>query len=76
VVGVFNFTPVPRQGYRVGFPSGGRWKEILNSDASWYGGSDVGNIGVVEAEPIPLHGRPFSAQLTLPPLAALFFKRE
>jgi 1,4-alpha-glucan branching enzyme len=73
---VCNFTPVPRQSYRVGAPRGGFWKEILNSDASLYGGSGQGNLGGVEAAPIPLHGRPYSLTVTLPPLAALFFKSE
>jgi 1,4-alpha-glucan branching enzyme len=73
---VCNFTPVPRQSYRVGAPRGGFWKEILNSDASLYGGSGQGNLGGVEAAPIPLHGRPHSLTVTMPPLAALFFKSE
>jgi len=76
VLGVFNFTPVVRQNYRVGAPRGGFWKEILNSDAQVYGGSGQGNLGGVEAVPIPLHGRPCMLNLTLPPLAALFFKSE
>jgi 1,4-alpha-glucan branching enzyme len=71
---VGNFTPVPRFNYRVGVPRGGFWREILNSDASDYGGSGHGNLGGVEAVPIPFHGRSHSISLTLPPLAALFFK--
>jgi 1,4-alpha-glucan branching enzyme len=71
---VCNFTPVPRIGYRVGVPHGGYWREMLNSDASEYAGSGMGNLGGVQAEEIPTHGRPFSLKLTLPPLAALFFK--
>ncbi len=71
---VCNFTPVPRPGYRVGSPRGGFWKEILNSDASEYGGSGWGNLGGVEADPIPTHGRPYSLSLTLPPLAVVFLK--
>jgi 1,4-alpha-glucan branching enzyme len=74
VLGVFNFTPVPREGYRVGVPHGGYWREILNSDAREYAGSGLGNLGGVHAEEIEQHGRPFSLKLTLPPLAALFFK--
>src|SRR6266576_2082323 len=71
---VCNFTPVPRVGYRVGVPHGGYWREMLNSDAREYAGSGIGNLGGVHAEEIPTHGRPFSLRLTLPPLAALFFK--
>jgi 1,4-alpha-glucan branching enzyme len=76
IVGLFNFTPVARIGYRVGVPSGGYWRELLNSDAKDYGGSDVGNMGGREAEAIPTHGRPYSLNLTLPPLGALFLKRS
>jgi 1,4-alpha-glucan branching enzyme len=71
-----NYTPVPRTGYRVGVPHGGYWRELLNSDAREYGGSGMGNLGGVQAEEIPTHGRPFSLDLTLPPLAALFFKAD
>ena len=71
---VCNFTPVPRLQYRVGVPQGGYWKELLNSDASMYGGSGLGNLGGVSAEPVPAHGRSHSLTLTLPPLAVLFFK--
>jgi 1,4-alpha-glucan branching enzyme len=74
VLVVCNFTPVPRTGYRVGVPHGGYWREMLNSDAREYAGSGMGNLGGVHAEEIPTHGRPFSLKLTLPPLAALFFK--
>ncbi|MBI3323442.1 MAG: 1,4-alpha-glucan branching protein GlgB [Candidatus Omnitrophica bacterium] len=69
-----NFTPVPRSDYRMGVPRGGRWQELLNSDAREYGGSGCGNRGGVEAQPVPMHGRPFSVQLCLPPLAVLFLK--
>lgn len=71
-----NFTPVPRSNYRIGAPRGGSWKEILNSDARIYGGSGQGNLGAVEAAPIPYHGRPFMLNLTLPPLAIVFLKNE
>jgi 1,4-alpha-glucan branching enzyme len=74
IVGVFNFTPVPRQNYRVGVPQGGIWKELLNSDARDYGGSGQGNLGNLEASPMPFHGLAQSLNLTLPPLAAVFFK--
>jgi 1,4-alpha-glucan branching enzyme len=68
-----NFTPVPRQGYRVGFPFPGRWREVLNTDAQTYGGSGLGNLGEVEATARPSHGMPASAVLLLPPLATLYF---
>jgi 1,4-alpha-glucan branching enzyme len=71
---VCNLTPVVRHAYRVGVPNGGFWQELLNSDATVYWGSGQGNLGGVEAEAIERHGRPFSLGLTLPPLAALFFK--
>ena len=72
VVIVLNFTPVPRHNYQVGVPTGGRWREALNSDAPLYGGSGQGNMGGADAAPIPLHGRKWSVTLTLPPLAAIF----
>ena len=72
VLAVFNFTPVPRHGYRVGVPAGSFWEELANSDATDYGGSGLGNLGGVEAESVGSHGRPWSLALTLPPLAALF----
>jgi 1,4-alpha-glucan branching enzyme len=71
-----NFTPVPRQKYRVGVPAGGRWKELLNSDGTEYAGSGVGNAGGVTALSEKQHGRPFSLELTLPPLAVIFLKPE
>jgi 1,4-alpha-glucan branching enzyme len=72
VLMVCNFTPVPRQEYRIGAPRGGFWREALNSDATEYGGSGMGNGGGVDADPWPQHGRPFSLALTLPPLSVLF----
>jgi len=69
-----NFTPVPRTDYRLGVPRPGHWKELLNSDAGEYGGSGQGNLGGVDAEPIPFHGKAQSINITLPPLAALLFK--
>ena len=74
VVVVFNFTPVPRHNYRVGVPYGGYWREILNSDSKEYGGADFGNAGGAEAQEIEAHGRPYSLNLIVPPLGALFFK--
>ena len=76
ILAVFNFTPVPRQPYRIGVPSGGFWREILNSDGKEYGGSGWGNMGGKQAEEQTVHGRPYSLTLTLPPLAALFLKAE
>ena len=71
---VLNFTPVVRDGYRVGVPGAGHWQEVLNSDAGAYWGSNVGNNGGAHAEFIPMHGQPFSLTLNLPPLGAVFFK--
>ncbi|HEX9743013.1 MAG TPA: 1,4-alpha-glucan branching protein GlgB [Nitrospiraceae bacterium] len=76
VIVACNFTPVPRPSYRVGAPRGGYWKELLCSDATEYGGSGWGNLGGVEAVPIPLHGRSHSVTLTLPPLGIVFLKNE
>jgi 1,4-alpha-glucan branching enzyme len=73
---VCNFTPVVRRNYRVGVPKGGVWRELLNSDASQYGGSNQGNMGGVASTPIPSHGRFHSINLTLPPLSALFLKSD
>jgi 1,4-alpha-glucan branching enzyme len=66
-----NFTPAVRQSYRVGVPRGGLYTERLNTDSQVYGGSNVGNAGALMAAEIPCHGRPFSLELTLPPLATL-----
>jgi 1,4-alpha-glucan branching enzyme len=74
VAAVFNFTPVPRENYRVGVPRGGHWREILNSDSQIYGGCENGNLGGVDADEIPAHGRLHSLNLTVPPLAAIFLK--
>ena len=71
---VGNFTPVPRLGYRLGVPVAGYWKELLNSDAKEYGGSGMGNMGGLQAESITSHSRPYSLNLTLPPLSLLFLK--
>ena len=69
---VANLSPVPRPNYRLGLPRSTRWREAINTDSSYYGGSDVGNLGGVQPEPIGWHGQPFSAELTLPPLAAVW----
>ena len=71
-----NFTPVVREGYRVGVPLGGRWREVLNSDAPVYGGSGQGNMGGVDAEESPWHGRSHSVCLRLPPLGIVVFRPE
>ncbi len=77
LVVILNLTPVPRYGYRLGVPRPGRYREVLNSDAGLYGGSNLGNGGVpLEAEEREWHGRPFSLELTLPPLAALVLTPE
>jgi 1,4-alpha-glucan branching enzyme len=76
LVFVANLSPVPREGYRLGLPRACRWKEALNTDSTFYGGSDVGNLGGVEPEPVPWHGQQFSALVTLPPLAAVWLVPE
>jgi 1,4-alpha-glucan branching enzyme len=75
VVVLCNFTPVVRHGWRIGVPLEGAWREIINTDASIYGGSGVGN-GVLESESVPWHGQSQSIVLTLPPLATLMLVCE
>jgi 1,4-alpha-glucan branching enzyme len=72
VVFVANLSPVPRTGYRLGLPRSGRWREAVNTDSGFYGGSDVGNLGGVEAGPLAWQNQPFSAEVNLPPLGALW----
>jgi len=72
---VCNFTPVPRVDYKVGVPAGGYWRELLNSDGKEYFGSGMGNAGGAMAQLGATHGRPYTLQLTLPPLGALFLKK-
>jgi 1,4-alpha-glucan branching enzyme len=74
VVVICNFTPVPRECYRIGLPRGGMWRELLNTDAQSYGGSGLGNLGRVTASDTPSHGLPASAVLLLPPLATLYLR--
>jgi 1,4-alpha-glucan branching enzyme len=74
ILAVCNFTPVPRNEYRIGVPRDGYWQEILNSDAAAYWGSGLGNLGGVWAARLPAHGRPYSLSLTLPPLSTVFLK--
>ncbi len=76
VVFIANLSPVPREHYRLGLPRSGRWREALNTDSSYYGGTDVGNLGGVQPEPIPWHDQPFSAEVTLPPLGAVWLVPE
>ncbi|MHB8657370.1 MAG: 1,4-alpha-glucan branching protein GlgB [Solirubrobacteraceae bacterium] len=72
LVFVANLSPVPLYRYRLGLPRSCHWREVLNTDSTFYAGSDVGNLGAVEPEPIAWHGQPFSAEVTLPPLAAIW----
>jgi len=72
---VCNFSPAPRHDYRVGVPRPGLWREILNTDAREYGGGGLGNCGGFQADDCGCHWRPYSLNLTLPPLAALFFEQ-
>ncbi len=76
LVFVANLTPVPREGYRLGLPVPGRWREVVNTDASGYGGSGLGNLGGVDTEDHPWMGQYHSAVLTLPPLAAIWLTPE
>jgi 1,4-alpha-glucan branching enzyme len=73
---VCNFTPVVRENYRVGVPLEGSWKEILNSDAPLYGGSGQGNFGGLSTIPLPIHGRPFTLNMRLPPLGVVAFQAD
>ena len=72
---ILNLTPVPRPNYRIGLPRAGRWREVLNSDAGIYGGSNQGNFGGVTAGDVPCHNQPHSAEFRLPPLSVLVFQR-
>jgi 1,4-alpha-glucan branching enzyme len=72
IVCVCNFSPVPRHDFRVGFPLAGQWAEVLNTDSELYGGSNVGNLGMISAEEITWDGQPASARVTLPPLATVW----
>ena len=76
VAAAFNFTPVPRTNYRIGVPEPGFYREALNSDAALYGGSNVGNQGGVEAEPVSWMGRSYSIPIALPPLAGIVLVHE
>ncbi|MCG6900670.1 MAG: 1,4-alpha-glucan branching protein GlgB [Gammaproteobacteria bacterium] len=76
VIVVLNFTPVPRYGYRVGVPVEGHYRELLNSDSSYYSGTDVGNSGQITTEAVAYNGHSHSLLLTLPPLAGIVLKRQ
>jgi len=76
VVLVFNFTPVPRHDYRLGVPSPGIYDELLNSDSSLFGGSNVGNAGRVASDPVAAHGFEHSVQMVLPPLGCILLKKR
>jgi 1,4-alpha-glucan branching enzyme len=74
VLAVINFTPIPRHNYQVGVPRSGFWEEVLNSDATHYGGSGHGNLGGVQTAPTAAHGRFHSLTLTVPPLGAVLLR--
>ncbi len=76
LVVVVNATPVVREGYLIGVPQPGFYAEILNTDSTQYGGSNVGNLGGLSANPVPHMNQPFSLSLTLPPLAAVYLKHQ
>jgi 1,4-alpha-glucan branching enzyme len=76
LVCVVNFSAVPHFDYRIGLPQGGRWAEVLNTDAHEYGGSGVGNLGGVDADEWEWHGRPFSASISVPPLGAVWLSPQ
>jgi 1,4-alpha-glucan branching enzyme len=73
---VCNMTPAPHQHYRIGVPRAGLWREIVNTDSRFYGGSDLGNEGTVQTIESPAHGEPQSLDLTLPPLATVMLRPE
>jgi len=76
ILNIFNYTPIPREGYRIGVPEAGCYTELLNSDSSYYGGSNMGNQHELWAEEVPWMGHPYSLSLTLPPLAGIVLKLE
>ncbi len=76
LVVILNLTPVPRLRYRIGLPRPGKWRELFNSDAAIYGGSNVGNLGGVVSEDIDCHNQSYSAEFTLPPLSIVAFQPE
>ena len=73
---VGNFSPIPRENYRLGLPHEGHYQLILNTDAGVYSGSGAAEIGSINAEAVAIHGKEFSASITLPPLATLWFEAQ
>jgi len=73
---ISNFTSVPRENYGIGLPHAGIWREVMNTDATHYGGSGVGNLGAVTASAKPSHGYPASARVTVPPLATVYLRLD
>ncbi|EQD54150.1 1,4-alpha-glucan branching enzyme, partial [mine drainage metagenome] len=73
---VCNLSPVPRYSYRLGLPSAGPYREVLNTDSHFYGGSNLGSLGEIHSEATPWHGLPHSAAITLPPLATVWLAPE
>jgi 1,4-alpha-glucan branching enzyme len=73
---ISNFTSVPRENYGIGLPHAGIWREVMNTDATYYGGSGVGNLGAVTATAVPLHGYKASAFVTVPPLATVYLRLD
>ena len=76
VLVALNFTPVPRKNYRIGVPVGGTYYEIFNSDSSYYGGSNLGNMGHIDTSSEPQMEWPYSVVITLPPLAGIILSLE
>ena len=76
IVVVCNFTPVVREDYRVGVPVRGFYREILNTDSAYYEGSDAGNLGGLHSDPLGWNNQPFSLNVKLPPLGAVYFKLD
>ncbi len=76
VIMVANLTPIPKYNYRIGVPQDAKWLEILNSDASQYGGSGIGNLGGVDSNPVPYHDEEQSITITIPPMAVVLFAKE
>ena len=76
ILAISNFTPVPRDGYRLGVPEAGTWRAVLNTDAACYGGSNYGDGAAETAEPSPWHDQPASLALNLPPLATLILRLD
>jgi 1,4-alpha-glucan branching enzyme len=76
VLCVFNFTPKPLENYVIGVPEAGAYTEVFNSDAAWYGGTDVGNSGSIDSQKQHEHGFDNTITITIPPLGALFLQRQ